>query len=498
MQDARCRALSLIAMLSVALTGLAFAAVDPAGTVVALEGTASAVNQDGARRALAVQSPIFPLDTIITAEASKLQIMFSDDSLVSQGEKSELVIDEYVYDPSRKSRNRAKLGITKGLFRVVTDKITKLNPKRFKVKTRMATIGIRGCDVGFNIQPDEEDIYVITLEGDEKVGVKSTVPAGGSGGWSIFRIGRKGSKDGAEILIDESRKMVLLRRGKKVQVLELPPDLLTRFLNAVEAGFGISQLGFEDDGPPGGDLLAWLSSFVPKAGATPPPGPPPPPGLKPPDPPPPPPPPPKPPKRPEPEEEEEEEPSPVFTLIDEGTDWAWGKWTLEGDLLFYDFDSYTELGDDFGTFVDGLEGSSYFLMGEDGAAARIFDGDQITGVEGSCYVEVSIVEGDADWYGSVSMDNEGGDSLSFEASGDVTAGGSFSGSTTSYDLDFQGDTFTAPDSENIDGDIVGVGDITGAVGWFDFTQLGAGVDGADIEIEGLFATDLEEAYETPQ
>jgi len=261
--------LCMALVLSIALAGTASAAVvDPAGRVVALEGTASAVNQEGTRRALAIQSPVFPLDTISTAEASKLQIMFSDDSLVSQGEKSELTIDEYVYDPNKKSRNRAKLGITKGLFRVVTDKITKLNPKRFKVKTRMATIGIRGCDVGFKILPDEEDIYVIGLHGTEQVTVASTLLPSGSGRWSIFRFGRQKGSGGAEILIDESRKMVLLRKGKTMQVLALPPDLLARFLNAVEAGLGLSQLGFDDEDPPEDDLLAWLSSFIPKAGAT--------------------------------------------------------------------------------------------------------------------------------------------------------------------------------------------------------------------------------------
>ncbi|NQU40798.1 MAG: FecR domain-containing protein [Lentisphaerae bacterium] len=167
------------------LGGSAGAAVDSAGQVVALEGSASAVGGDGARRELAIKSAIFPLDRISTAENSKLQIMFVDNSIISQGEKSELVIDEYVYDPQNKSNNRANLGITKGLFRVVTDKITRLNPKRFKVKTRMATIGIRGCDLGFKIEPNAEDIYIITLHGPELVTVTTLVePAGGGGGFS--------------------------------------------------------------------------------------------------------------------------------------------------------------------------------------------------------------------------------------------------------------------------------------------------------------------------
>jgi len=44
-----------------------------------------------------------------------------------------------------------------------------MNPDRFKVTTRMATIGIRGCELGFKITKESENVYVINLAGKETV-----------------------------------------------------------------------------------------------------------------------------------------------------------------------------------------------------------------------------------------------------------------------------------------------------------------------------------------
>ena len=153
------------------------------GSVVAIEGSATADGTDGAQRVLVLKSQIFMKDKVKTAENSKMQIMFSDNSLISQGANSELVIDEYVYNPKVKEENKASVGVVKGVFRMVTGKITKLNPEKFETRTKMATIGIRGCDLGFRVDDGKEDIYVIELHGDENVVITGNEDnQGGDGG----------------------------------------------------------------------------------------------------------------------------------------------------------------------------------------------------------------------------------------------------------------------------------------------------------------------------
>jgi len=132
------------------------------GSIVALTGQATITGVDGEFRMLKLKSPVFLNDKITTGKGSKVQIMFDDDSVLSQGEASEMTIDNYVYSPEKKNSN-CSLKLAKGVFRVITGKITELNPDRFKVRTRMATIGIRGCELGFSLRRDKEDIYILEL-----------------------------------------------------------------------------------------------------------------------------------------------------------------------------------------------------------------------------------------------------------------------------------------------------------------------------------------------
>jgi hypothetical protein len=142
---------------------------DPIGLVVSLQGSASAVDEAGASRTLAMQSDVFLNDTVTTGADSKLQILLNDDSIFSQGEQSEMTIDEYIYNPAQASDNAFGVRLGKGLFRTVTGKITDLNPDRFTVKTSRATIGIRGCDLGFNITPSEDNISIMAIPVGKKI-----------------------------------------------------------------------------------------------------------------------------------------------------------------------------------------------------------------------------------------------------------------------------------------------------------------------------------------
>lgn len=152
---------TILLLTALLLTAAVYA--DSIGMVVAVQGTAKAVAEDGTARELTMSSDIFLNDSVQTGPSSRLQIMLNDDSLLAQGENSEMTIDEYVYTPANASENGFGVKLGKGLFRTVTGKITDLNPDRFAVKTSRATIGIRGCDLGFNITPNEDNISIITV-----------------------------------------------------------------------------------------------------------------------------------------------------------------------------------------------------------------------------------------------------------------------------------------------------------------------------------------------
>ncbi len=152
-----------------------WAKAESIGLIVAAQGKASAVDTAGMARELALQSEIMLNDTVKTEAKSRLQLMLSDDTLLAVGESSELIIDEYVYNPANTADNAFGVKMGKGVFRTVTGKITDLNPDRFKVKTRRATIGIRGCDLGFDTTAENEDkVAVLAIPAGKKIIITAT------------------------------------------------------------------------------------------------------------------------------------------------------------------------------------------------------------------------------------------------------------------------------------------------------------------------------------
>ena len=94
-----------------------------------------------ARRTLLIGSSVFSQENVITTEKGQAQMLFLDESALTIGPNSEVVLDEFVYDPNTKTGKLA-LTATKGLFRLVGGRISKTNPVILKTPT--ATIGIRG------------------------------------------------------------------------------------------------------------------------------------------------------------------------------------------------------------------------------------------------------------------------------------------------------------------------------------------------------------------
>ncbi|MEW6521686.1 MAG: FecR domain-containing protein [Thermodesulfobacteriota bacterium] len=115
----------------------------PAATVVACRGSVQAVNAKGEMRALAVKSPIHKEDTIKTGKGGRVQILFSDNTIYSLGQHSEMKIAEYRWQPEKKS-GALKTQVKEGVFRVMGGAITKASPQNFTTETPAATIGIRG------------------------------------------------------------------------------------------------------------------------------------------------------------------------------------------------------------------------------------------------------------------------------------------------------------------------------------------------------------------
>ena len=97
-------------------------------------------------------------DTIKTKNDSMTKLLLSDKSAISLGSNTNFSIQDFLYD---EKKNKAKIALqsNKGVFRIITGKISKVSPDRFKLKTKTLTIGIRGTIFSGEILKDEERIF---------------------------------------------------------------------------------------------------------------------------------------------------------------------------------------------------------------------------------------------------------------------------------------------------------------------------------------------------
>jgi hypothetical protein len=167
--------------------------------VIEVRGTALATGAGGKLRPLAKDSRVYLNEKIETVAASSVKIKFDDGTTISQGENSSVVIDQYVYNPNNRAETRFTMYLLKGACHTVTGLIPEINPERFKVRTRLATVGIRGCDLAFRSKPEQDDIYILGLTGKENITVNTTT----DGRQIVNVITRE------ETLVDEAKKKTI-------------------------------------------------------------------------------------------------------------------------------------------------------------------------------------------------------------------------------------------------------------------------------------------------
>jgi hypothetical protein len=108
------------------------------------------VAQQGAESAKHRGDPVVFQETLQTLDESSALIRFIDDSKLSLGAKSKVLIDEFVFDP-KNAKGNALLEISIGTLRFVTGEMPKGG---VVIKTPTATLTLRGTDVVVHVHPD--------------------------------------------------------------------------------------------------------------------------------------------------------------------------------------------------------------------------------------------------------------------------------------------------------------------------------------------------------
>jgi hypothetical protein len=127
--------------LIVAFLAAAPAAAQQVGTATAVNPLSESTPPGGATAPLVVGAHIVHKERIHTTPAGTAQLLFTDKSSMSIAPNTDLVIDEYVYDPNAKNGHMLAT-LTKGALRFVGGQLS--HQGEATITTSAATIGIRG------------------------------------------------------------------------------------------------------------------------------------------------------------------------------------------------------------------------------------------------------------------------------------------------------------------------------------------------------------------
>jgi hypothetical protein len=133
---------------------LGAALLAPAAMAAPIGTTAISTNQVSAKlgaaeRALRRGDAINQNEIIRTGAASAAQLLFRDETSMSLGANTEIILDKMAYDPARK-QGEVVVRAVNGAFRFVSGS---MDSSSYKVTTPVGTIGVRGTMFSCDLNP---------------------------------------------------------------------------------------------------------------------------------------------------------------------------------------------------------------------------------------------------------------------------------------------------------------------------------------------------------
>jgi hypothetical protein len=127
-------------IIATGLLGFALAAsASEVGQIKTISGTVH-IEREGQRLPVQPGAAVRQSDTIVTGADGAVGVTFSDNSLLSAGPGSVLVIDRYVFNPTTHA-GQFDASLKRGSLAVVSGKMVKQSPDAMRVRTPITDAG---------------------------------------------------------------------------------------------------------------------------------------------------------------------------------------------------------------------------------------------------------------------------------------------------------------------------------------------------------------------
>jgi len=128
---------------------------EAAGMVKIAKGTVS-IERDGKRQAAGVGMPVEVADRIRTGADGSVGVTLRDNTLLSAGPNSLVVIDKFAFDNTTQD-GKLSVGIRRGTLSVASGKIAKKTPESVDFHTPTSVLGVRGTEFVVEVAGDRDE-----------------------------------------------------------------------------------------------------------------------------------------------------------------------------------------------------------------------------------------------------------------------------------------------------------------------------------------------------
>ena len=151
---------------------------EPIGEVSTVSGRVFVNRADGTRVEAEFDQPLYKGDVLETEEDGAIGVLLADETTFAMSGDGRIALAEMSYDPGSQEGTPSLFAV-KGVFTFVSGLVSKTDPEGMTVDTPVATIGIRGTQLGVEFADGRNLTTVMMREADGFVGeIVVTSPGG--------------------------------------------------------------------------------------------------------------------------------------------------------------------------------------------------------------------------------------------------------------------------------------------------------------------------------
>lgn len=128
---------------------------EQAGMVKVSKGAVS-IEREGRKLAAGVGTPVLVADRVRTGPDGSVGVTLRDNTLLSAGPNSLIVIDRFAYD-SVTQEGKISVGVRKGTLAVASGRIAKRTPESVDFHTPTSILGVRGTEFVIEVEGDGDE-----------------------------------------------------------------------------------------------------------------------------------------------------------------------------------------------------------------------------------------------------------------------------------------------------------------------------------------------------